>query len=78
MAEALGLEYSAFQSAAEANRSNNANRAAGGSFATTSGRFSKTEEVKPSAINQSSNKRKTVSKSQTLLNAHQLMKMIFD
>lgn len=67
-AEALGLEYSAFQSAAEANRSNNANRAAGEALQQLQV-DSKTEEVKPSAINQSSNKRKTVSKSQTLLNA---------
>jgi hypothetical protein len=69
-AEALGLEYSAFQSAAEANRSNNANRAAGEALQQLQ-KDSITEEVEASTVGvqNSANNKKTVSKSQTLLSA---------
>jgi hypothetical protein len=69
-AEALGLEYSAFQSAAEANRNNSANSAAGEALQQLQ-KDSKTEEVEASTVGvqNSANNKKTVSMSQTLLSA---------
>lgn len=69
--EALGLEYSAFQSAAEANRSNNANRATGEALHQLQS-DSKAEEVGANVLGQkssSTNNKQIVSKSKTLLNA---------
>ncbi|NOH68282.1 hypothetical protein [Vibrio rotiferianus] len=71
-AEALGLEYSAFQSAAEANRSNNAIRATGEALQQLQ-LDSKAEKVEVSTIGQSASSsasnKKTISQSKTLLNA---------
>ncbi|CAH6977651.1 conserved exported hypothetical protein [Vibrio chagasii] len=69
--EALGLEYSAFQSAVETNRSNNANRAAAEALHQLQS-DSKAEEVEASVLGKTSsstNNKQIVSKSKTLLNA---------